>query len=79
MNKYVEGLNINQFDHIPQISHYNHNYYKGFGNDLLYAESDDDSTTEWYLVNKSGNQSFKYIGLSHDSDNLLQQPPAIQP
>ncbi len=31
---------MEQFEHIPQISQYNHNYYKGFNNDLLYAEID---------------------------------------
>ena len=70
--KYTEGLEMNQFDHIPQISQYNHNYYKGFDNDLLYAESDDDQTTEWYLVNKSGARDFKFIGVSfNDSETLI--------
>jgi hypothetical protein len=63
--QYTEGLDMKQFGHIPEISQYNHNYYNGFGNDLLYGESDDDSTTEWYLVNKSGSQDFNFIGISH--------------
>lgn len=71
MNEYLDGLNMDQFDHISEISQYNHNYYKGFGNDLLYAESDDDQTTEWYLVNKNGLMDFKFIGVSFIDEEIL--------
>lgn len=73
MEKYENGTNIEQFEHIPQISQYNHNYYKGFDNDLLYAESDDDQTTEWYLVNKKGGMDFKFIGVSYDGEETLNR------
>lgn len=53
---YVDDLDMNQFKHIPELSCYNNNYYIGFkreGNstcDLLFAASDDDNTTEWYII-----------------------------
>lgn len=68
---YKEGTLMTQFEHIESISKYNHNYYKGFGNDLLYGESDDDYTTEWYLVNKQGLLDFKHIGRSFHDDQLV--------
>lgn len=64
IGKYIEGTDMEKFEHVPQISFYNHNYYKGFDNDLLFADSDDDNTTEWYLVNKGGMLNFTYIGVS---------------
>ena len=50
MSKYTNGLNMEQFIHIPQISRYNRNYYVGLDLDLLYAHSDDDDCTMWYVV-----------------------------
>lgn len=69
--KYKSGLDMSQFEHIPGISQYNHNYYKGFDNDLLYAESDDDQITEYYLVNKTGVLDFKYIGYIFGDEILI--------
>ena len=66
LEKYVEGINMEQFVHIPNISCYNCNYYQGFDDDLLYAESDDDNTTEWYFVY---DLRFIYMGESHTSEN----------
>lgn len=49
-----------ELKHIPEISHYNHNYYLGIkrdGNvtcDLIYVESDDDDYSEYYLVLPEG-------------------------
>ena len=51
-----DGLHTDTFKHIPEISYYNHNYYIGLKrennaiHDLLFAESDDDNLTEWYIV-----------------------------
>lgn len=46
------------FTHIPEISNYNCNYYIGLmdsvTHDLLLAISDDDNTTNWYLITFSG-------------------------
>lgn len=66
MEKYVNGLDMNKFTHIPEISEYNHNYYIGFDKDLLFGRSDDDNTTEWWLI--SGSES-AYLGESHCSEN----------
>jgi len=61
---------VDEFKHIPEISCYNRNYYIGlrrlsFKNDLLFAWSDDDNTTEWHLVTDKGHQP---IGYSYTSD-----------
>lgn len=68
--KYKDGLDMEQFEHIPRISCYNHNYYIGFGGDLLFAKSDDDSTTEWWLVHGSNST---YLGESHVNDEILHR------
>ncbi len=67
--KYPNGLQMTQFEHnwIGQISEYNHNYYVGFGKDLLLANSDDD-TTEWFLAH---NETFRYLGESKCSRGEL--------
>ncbi len=47
---YSNGEDMNQFEHIPSISRYNCNYYLGKNGDLLYGLSDDDNTTERFIV-----------------------------
>lgn len=64
--RYYEGLNMEQFAHLPQISRYNLNYYVGFDKDLLYAKSDDDDTTTWYLI--KGCDSSILLGESYMSE-----------
>ena len=64
--KYQSGLQMMQFQRLDLISVYNSNYYVGFDNDLLYAKSDDDNTTEWWLVK---NLEFIYLGESYTSKN----------
>lgn len=59
---YYNGENINNFEHLSRISTYNSNYYAGIGKDLLYALSDDDMTTEWFVI-QDNNQPV-YIGYS---------------
>lgn len=66
MDYYPSGTNMKAFKHLPEISKYNSNYYVGNDNNLLYGSSDDDNTTEWYLV--SG-KHFIYLGESYTSDN----------
>jgi hypothetical protein len=68
MKIYAEGLNMQQFKRIDDISVYNHNYYVGFDKDLLYGISDDDNKTDWYIVN---NCTFNYLGESFCSENEL--------
>ena len=65
-DKYTQGLQMEQFKRIEEVSRYNHNYYVGFGKDLLLGKSDDDNTTEWWLIS---NQTFYYLGESHTSEN----------
>lgn len=64
-HKYEEGLEMGQFKRINEISHYNYNYYVGFDFDLLFGKSDDDDTTDWYVVS---NRQFVYLGQSYVSD-----------
>jgi len=71
--KMYDKILINTFTHIPAISFYNHSYYIGlnrlsFKNDLLFAESDDDNTTVWYLVTDKGHMQIGYSNTS-DYDN----------
>lgn len=70
MELYIEGTDMEQFVHIPQISYYNHNYYIGFNSDLIFGKSDDDTTTDWWLIN--GNTSI-YLGESHINNELLHR------
>lgn len=65
ITKYTEGLDMSQFKLMSEISYYNNNYHIGFGRDLLFAKSDDDNTTGWWLIIK--HESF-YLGESHTSD-----------
>jgi hypothetical protein len=75
--KYPDGLQMKQFfsQRLEQISEYNCNYYVGFGKDLLLAKSDDDDTTEWFLIR---NRCFHYLGESYvtndDRLNRYDQP-----
>ena len=66
LEKYIDGLDMNQFKHIKDISHYNSNYYVGLDGDLLYGDSDDDNTTEWFVI--VGEESC-YLGESYCDDN----------
>lgn len=68
---YKEGLDMTQFEknHIKEISRYNRNYYVGLNDDLLFAASDDDNETNWYLIE---NIKVIYLGLSTVENNLLQ-------
>lgn len=75
MSKYTQGMDMRKLKHIPEISHYNYNYYIGIEKDLLLAISDDDNTTEWYL---SKNETFVLFGESYTSEldvlHILNQP-----
>jgi hypothetical protein len=72
-NDYPTGLNMSQFERVESISFYNHNYYKGIKKgDILHGDSDDDDTTQWYLIR---NQSMIYLGESsyHWNDRLIRR------
>ena len=69
IKKAYENYGMNGLKHISEISCYNHNYYigiprgKGKGKvDLLLGVTDDDDTTEWYVVD--GLDGCKHIGYS---------------
>jgi len=62
LEKYTDGLQMDKFPTIKEISVYSNIYCVGFDGDLLFGEADDDNTTEWFLVE---NESFKYLGESH--------------
>jgi len=40
---------VDTFTHMPSVSHYNSNYYV-YKWRLLYGKSDDDYTTDWYII-----------------------------
>ncbi len=68
-DKYVNGLKMENFTHIKGVGHYNNNYHIGFDGDLLFAKSDDDNTTDWYLVIPIGQTV--YLGQSKTSEGDL--------
>ena len=71
VDKYSDGLDMGLFKHLPDISNYNRNYYIGLDNDLLFELSDDDNTSEWFLI--SGIDSY-FIGNTYTSQgNSLER------
>lgn len=72
-DKYINGLDMSKFKHIPEISCYGNNYYIGFKQrgyavcDLIYGESDDDNTTQWFIINLDGGKNVQ-IGRSYCSN-----------
>lgn len=69
-----DGIKVDAFKHIPEISFYNHNYYIGLKrngsvvSDLLFACSNDDNMTDWYIVN---GESVTYIGYEFTEDGTI--------
>lgn len=66
--KLFDGLTPECMTHLPEISHYNSNYYAINGK-LLYAESDDDNFTQWYWVR--GDRIFPIGGSYTSSDDEI--------
>jgi len=64
-----QGKCRKEFELIPDISYYNHNYYYGIDGDVLYAESDDYDTTDWYLCNPNNLKDRKPFGWSNTSQH----------
>lgn len=62
------GKTPKDFEYIPEMSSYNHNYYKGYYGDILYANSDDDNCTDWYLVMDDEIKSKREFGYSFASE-----------
>lgn len=69
-----DRIKTDTFKHISEISCYNHNYYIGLKrngsavSDLLFACSNDDNMTDWYVVN--GN-SVTYIGYEFTENGII--------
>lgn len=53
MMKMLDGVKLSELKHIKEVSYYNHNVYI-FGNSLIKAISDDDNSTELYLITDTG-------------------------
>lgn len=68
LTKYRNGMDMTNLKRLREISKYNSNYYVGIDNDLLFALSDDDNTTEWFLI--SGLNTY-FIGNSYTSEGDL--------
>lgn len=65
VQKLFDGTVVDEMTCIDEVSAYNSNYYMVF-NHLLYGESDDDNTTEWWLIR--GDWKPVYLGYSLTSD-----------
>lgn len=60
------GIQVDyQLTHLKEVSSYNYNYYSYEGK-ILFAKSDDDNTTEWYLI--KGDYPPVLVGYSYASD-----------
>lgn len=64
-NNIFSGVNVGDLEHLELISKYNQNYYL-YQDHLIFGVSDDDNTTEWYLVSPQSRKD--YIGVSYLSD-----------
>ena len=69
MEKYKNGFNINDLKYLPELSEYNHNYYLAEDKVLIYAESDDDNTVEWFVID---GQITTYLGESYGIEEEIK-------
>lgn len=62
------------FEHIPEPSFYNNNFYKGLKrkgevkNDLLFAKGDDDNQIDWYIID---GEDHIYIGYEFSDEGII--------
>lgn len=59
-----EDVTPKELELIPEISSYNHNYYKGLNGDILYADRHDDCCTDWHLVEDDEIKNKRKFGYS---------------
>ena len=59
---YYDGYQFYHEDIIKEKSYYCHNWYRGIGNDEIYAKSDDDGWTGYYLNGVEFAESFTSEG-----------------
>ena len=75
-----DGIDTSTFKHFPEISFYNNNYFVGLKrdknvtNDLLFAHSDDDNQTDWYVLNGSFATYIGYEFTDKGVINLSDEP-----
>ena len=75
-----DRIDTTTFKHIPEISFYNNNYFIGLKrgghviHDLLFAHSDDDNFTQWYIVE---GDSVTYIGYEYTDEGVLNLSDVI--
>lgn len=69
-NKYskYDNFNTNNLKHIKEKSVYNHNYYIGLDNDIIYIVSDDCFMNDIYIIE---NDKKNYIGYSYIDENII--------
>lgn len=71
--KRFNGISSKTLIHVSDISYYNHNYYKTDNdNYLLYAESDDDDYTSWYLCNNNSSKIVCFGESFSSSGNIIE-------
>ena len=71
LDKVPNETPVDRLKRIPEVSVYNHNYYSfshgKYSKLLLYGVSDDDASTEWYLIR--GTMQPLFLGYSDTRDN----------
>lgn len=69
-----EGVNVSTFKHIPEISSYDYNWFVGLKregmacHDLLFARSNEEGFTEWYIVKSCWS---KFIGYNLETEGVI--------
>lgn len=69
-----DKINTSIFEHIPEPSFYNNNFYKGLKrkgevkNDLLFAKGDDDNQIDWYILD---GEDRIYIGYEFSDEGII--------
>lgn len=72
------GVPLDTLKHIPEISFYNHNYYIGLKRDgyivvdLIYAESNDDGDTEYYLILSNSRPMYFGYSVTSFGDDIIR-------
>ena len=71
--KRFNGILSRTLIRVSDISSYNHNYYETDNdNYLLYAESDDDNYTSWYLCNSNLDKLVCFGESFSSSNNIIE-------
>lgn len=79
VDKYIKkykGRSVRSFQHIPELSSYCRNYYKGDDEDILFAHCDDDDYTAWYICDKE--DPTNWIKQIHFGDSFYSSDEVIE-